>query len=61
MTDLTLQRIWDSREAISRRFTFDSHKLIQYYQSRQKMAGQVTINHQQTNNSTKTKGFVENP
>ena len=36
MTDSTLQRVWDSREAISRRCDFDSHKLIRFYQSRQK-------------------------
>lgn len=36
MTDSTLQRVWDSREAISRRCDFDSHKLVQFYQSRQK-------------------------
>ena len=36
MTDSTLQRVWDSREAISRRCEFDSHKLVKFYQSRQK-------------------------
>ena len=36
MTDATLQRVWDSREAISRRCDFDSHKLVKFYQSRQK-------------------------
>jgi len=36
MTDSTLQRVWDSREAISRRCDFDSHKLVRFYQSRQK-------------------------
>lgn len=36
MSELTLQRVWDSREAISRRCDFDSHKLVQFYQSRQK-------------------------
>ena len=36
MTDSALQRVWDSREAISRRCDFDSHKLIRFYQSRQK-------------------------
>lgn len=36
MTDSTLQRIWDSREAISRRCDYDSHKLVRFYQSRQK-------------------------
>ncbi|MFT5241299.1 MAG: hypothetical protein ACI9X0_002278 [Kiritimatiellia bacterium] len=35
MTDSTLQRVWDSRETISRRCDFDSHKLVQFYQSRQ--------------------------
>ena len=37
MTDSTLQRVWDSREAISRRCEFDSHKLVKFYQSRQKL------------------------
>jgi len=36
MTDTALQRVWDSREAISRRCGFDSRKLVQFYQSRQK-------------------------
>ena len=36
MTDATLQRVWDSREEISRRWDFDSHKLVKFYQSRQK-------------------------
>ncbi len=36
MTDSTLQRVWDSREAISRQCDFDSRKLVQFYQSRQK-------------------------
>jgi len=36
MTDSTLQRIWESREAISRRCDYDSHKLVRFYQSRQK-------------------------
>ncbi len=36
MTDSTLQRVWDSREAISRRCHFDSHELVRFYQSRQK-------------------------
>jgi len=36
MTDSTLQRIWNSRESISRQFEFDSHKLVQFYQKRQK-------------------------
>jgi len=36
MTDTTLQRVYNSREAISRRCDFDSHKLVQFYQSRQK-------------------------
>ena len=35
MTDSTLQRVWASREAISRRCDFDAHKLVQFYQSRQ--------------------------
>lgn len=36
MTDSTLQRVWDSREAISRRCEYDSRKLVRFYQSRQK-------------------------
>ena len=36
MTDSTLQRVWESREAISRRCDFDTRKLIRFYQSRQK-------------------------
>jgi hypothetical protein len=36
MTDSTLQRVWDSREAISRRCDFDSHKLVRFYQSKEK-------------------------
>lgn len=34
MTDSTLQRIWNSREAISRRCDYDSRKLVRFYQSR---------------------------
>ena len=40
MTDSTLQRVWDSREAISRRCDYDSRKLIHFYQSRRKKEGQ---------------------
>jgi hypothetical protein len=36
MKDETLQRVWDSREAISRRCDFDSRKLVKFYQSIQK-------------------------
>ena len=36
MTDSTLQRVWNSREAISRQCDFDPHKLVRFYQSRQK-------------------------
>jgi hypothetical protein len=36
MNDSTLQRVWDSREAISRQCDFDSRKLVKFYQSRQK-------------------------
>lgn len=36
MTDSTLQRVWDAREAISRRCDYDAHKLVRFYQSRQK-------------------------
>jgi len=46
MTDLTLQRVWESRAAISRRCGFDSRKLVQYYQTRQKMDGRNEASHQ---------------
>ena len=36
MTDAVLQRVWDSREAISRRCGYDSRKLVLFYQARQK-------------------------
>ncbi len=36
MTDSALQRVWDSREAISRRCDYDSRKLVAFYQSRRK-------------------------
>jgi len=36
MIDPTLQRVWESREAISRRCDYDSHKLVRFYQSRRK-------------------------
>ncbi len=36
MTDSTLQRIWDSRKVISERCEFDSHKIVHFYQTRQK-------------------------
>lgn len=36
MTDSTLQRIWDSRKAISARCEFDSRKLVHFYQARKK-------------------------
>jgi hypothetical protein len=36
MTDSTLQRVWDAREAISRRCDYGSRKLVRFYQSRQK-------------------------
>lgn len=61
MIDPTLQRVWDSREAISRRCAFDSRKLVQYYQSRQKRDDQTTVNHQFINRHDKTKGFTGNP
>jgi len=61
MTDSTLQRVWDSREAISRRCAFDSRKLVQYYQSRQKTNNQTTINHQLINRHDKTEGLAGNP
>ena len=37
MKDPTLQRVLDSREAISRRCDFDAHKLVRFCQSRQKV------------------------
>ena len=36
MIDSTLQRVWDSREAISKRCDFDSHKLVRFYQTKRK-------------------------
>ena len=60
MIDSTLQRVWNSREAISRRCAFDSHKLVQYYQSRQKTDDQTIVNHQFINHHEKTNGFVDN-
>jgi hypothetical protein len=60
MIDSTLQRVWDSREAISRRCAFDSLKLVQYYQARQKMDNQKIVNHQLINHHEKTNGFVGN-
>jgi len=36
MKDETLERIWKSRKRISARCDFDSHKLVKYYQDRQK-------------------------
>ena len=41
MTDSTLQRVWDSRDAISQRCDYDSHKLIRFYQSRKKTDNQT--------------------
>jgi hypothetical protein len=38
MTDSTLERVWDARKAISQRCEFDAHKLVHFYQSRQKAA-----------------------
>ncbi len=35
MKDSTLQRIWDARKAISKKFDFDPRKLVAYYQSRE--------------------------
>ncbi len=35
MTDSTLQRVWDSRTAISKRCEFDARKLVHFYQSLQ--------------------------
>lgn len=61
MTDSTLQRVWDSREAISRRCAFDPIKLVQYYQSRQKMNLQTTVNHQLINRHDKTNRFAGDP
>ena len=36
MKDEVLERIWKSREAIARRCDYDSHKLVRYFQERQK-------------------------
>ena len=33
MKDLALERIWKSRENISKKCDFDSRKLVKYYQS----------------------------
>lgn len=38
MTDSTLQRVWDSRETISRRCDYDARKLVEYYQARRQKA-----------------------
>ncbi len=35
MTYPTLQRVWDSRKAISKRCGFDAHNLVRFYQSLQ--------------------------
>lgn len=43
MTDSTLQRVWDSREAISRRCDYDARKLVRFCQSRQKAAGRKKV------------------
>jgi len=40
MTDPVLKRIWEAREAISRRCGFDARKLVRFYQNRQKAAAQ---------------------
>ena len=36
MSDPTLQRIWDAREAIARRCDYDIRKIVRYHQERQK-------------------------
>jgi len=36
MTDLTLERVWDARKEISKKCDFDAHKLVAYYQGREK-------------------------
>ena len=36
MKDSTLQRVRENRRTISKRFNFDSHKLVRFYQERQK-------------------------
>ena len=41
MTDPVLKRIWEAREAISRRCGFDARKLVRFYQNRQKAAAQA--------------------
>ena len=40
MNDTTLQRVWNAREAISRRCAFDAHQLVRFYQTRQKTHSQ---------------------
>ncbi len=37
MYDVTLQKVWNAREAISRKCDFDAQKLVRFYQSRQKL------------------------
>ncbi len=37
MTDATLERVWNSREAISKQCGFDARKLVQFYQLRQNL------------------------
>lgn len=42
MTDPTLQRIRDVREAIARRCDYDAHKLGRFYREQQKMRRQAS-------------------
>lgn len=35
MSDPTLQRIWDTRAALARKFDYDPHKLGDYHRARQ--------------------------
>lgn len=36
MIDTTLERIWHARENISKKCDFDAHKLVKFYQKREK-------------------------
>jgi len=54
MTDSTLQRVWDSREAISRRCDYDSRKLIHFYRARQKNNGRTKGSKRQSKDHSRT-------
>lgn len=59
MTDATLQRVWDSREAISRRCDFDSHKLVKFYQSRQKTGDRTSCSTVPSKAALRTPSLVQ--